>query len=157
MRNRLNYIVPAFLFLFVAGCRQQQIHTLPSLNETYNRDDKKPFGGYIAYNQFRKLFDGRYIETTDVPFDTWWDDNRDYSSEEKYSLYVLITKNLSLTSTAAIAMTNFVKNGNDLFIAADYIDMQLQAQADFSAEREDEITRELHGYMHISSVKIIPF
>jgi hypothetical protein len=89
-----------------------------------------------------------------MPFDKEWDNIQNYSSETDYSLYILITKDLSLTSNAAIAMANFVKEGNDLFIAADYIDMQLQAQLDFNAMREAEIAKELHGYMHSTFVRM---
>ncbi|MDB5222278.1 MAG: hypothetical protein JWN83_945 [Chitinophagaceae bacterium] len=136
------------------SCHQQQVRSLPSLIETYKKDDKKPFGSYVAYNQFKKLFDDRYVETTVKPFDETWDEIKGYTSNTQYSLYFLLAKNLSITSTAAIAMANFVKEGNDLFIAADYIDMQLQAQLDFLTERESEIIKEVHGYMHPASVRM---
>ena len=127
---------------------------LPSLNETFKKDDKKPFGSYVAYNHFKTLFDSKFVETTIEPFDDTWKNIKDYSSNTQYSLYFLVAKNLSITSTAAIAMANFVEEGNDLFISADYIDMQLQAQLDFLTERETEIDKEIHGYMHSASVKM---
>jgi predicted nucleic acid-binding protein len=136
------------------SCHQQQLRSLPSLNETYKKSDKKPFGSYVAYNRFATLFNDKFIETTIEPFDVTWDNIKNYSSSTQYSIYFLVAKNISLTSTAAIAMANFVKEGNDLFIAADYIDMQLQAQLDFLIERDTEIAKEVHGYMHPTSVRI---
>jgi hypothetical protein len=142
------------VFSLLVGCRQEVKKPLPSLNETYRKDDKKPFGSYVAYNHLKALFDYKYIEVTKRPFDETWEDIKDYSSNKEYSLYFLVAKDLSVTSTAAIAMANFVKEGNDLFIAADYIDMQLQAQLDFLTERKNEITKEVHGYMHPTSVSM---
>jgi hypothetical protein len=141
------------MFVLFAGCRQQKT-PLPSLNETYNKEDKKPFGAYVAYNYFEKIFEDRYIESNDIAFNRMWNDIKNESGGTDYNLYILITRNLSVSSTEAIAMADFVKEGNDLFIAADYIDMQLQAQVDFLTQRNDEIEKELRGFMHSTSIKM---
>ncbi len=154
MKNILKNIILLFFIFLFARCSQQQIRTLPPLKETYNKDDKKPFGAYVSHDHFKKLFDDRYIETNDLPFNIKWESIKEYSTDTSYSLYVLITQNLSLTTTAAIAMADYVKEGNDLFIAADYIDMQLQAQINIATEREEEIAKELKGLMHSTSVKM---
>lgn len=146
-----------FTYCFVAlsffSCTQDQKPYLPSLNETFRKDDKKPFGSYVAYNHFKKLFNNNYVEITEKSFEDTWDNIKDYSTD-KYSLYVLIAKNLSVIYNEADAMASFVKEGNDLFIAADYIDMELQAKVDFLTEREEEINKEMNGVMHPASVKM---
>src|ERR1035437_3348134 len=101
------------------SCRQQQIRSLPSLNETYKKDDKKPFGSYVAYNHFKKLFNDRYVATKVEAFDVTWKNIKDYSSNIQYSLYFLLAKNLEVSNDEAEAMVDFIKEGNDMFIASD--------------------------------------
>ena len=152
MRSSFTYWFIAVAMFFVS-CRQDQSQYLPSLNETFRKDDKKPFGSYVAYNHFKNLFGNNYVETIETSFDETWNNIKDYSTD-KYSLYILVAKNLSLNYIEAEAMSSFVKEGNDLFIAADYIDMELQSKMNFITERDKEVTKEMQGAMHPASVKM---
>ena len=136
------------------SCRQQQIRSLPSLNETYKKDDKKPFGSYVAYNHFKKLFNDRYVATNVEAFDVTWKNIKDYSSNIQYSLYFLLAKNLEVSNDEAEAMVDFIKEGNDMFIAADYIDQHLLDKIKCETERFGEIVSEVHGKMNETFVKM---
>lgn len=136
------------------GCRQQKVRTLPSLNETYKKDDKKPFGSYITYTHFKKLFDNKYISTNAEAFDVKWKDIKNHSSNTQYSLYFLISKNLEVSEDEAEAMVDFIKEGNDMFIAADFIDQNLLDKIKCKTERLDEIISEVHGKMNETFVKM---
>ncbi len=142
------------LITLLMSCRQQQIRSLPSLNETYKKDDKKPFGSYVAYEQFKKLFNDRYVETQSEAFDVTWKNIKNYSSGTQYSLYFLLAKNIEASNDEAEAMVDFIKEGNDMFIAADYIDGHLLDKIKCEIERLGEIVNEVHGKMNETFVKM---
>jgi Domain of unknown function (DUF4350) len=135
------------------GCKHDG-RALPSLNESYRKSDKQPFGAYIAYKEFRNLFDNRYIETVTDPFDEEWNNIKDYSDDKKYSLYFLVTKNLVLNYSEVNAFMDYVKAGNDLFISADYIDTRLLENINCNNERMAEIVYETKGIMHQTKVSM---
>ena len=146
-----------FFFLFLSqlliSCKQGG-RILPSLNESYRKSDKQPFGSFVAYREFRHLFNDRYVETVTDPFDEEWNNIKDYSDDKKYSLYVLITKNLFLNYTEVNAFMEYVKAGNDLFISADYIDSRLLENINCNTERLGEIADETRGLMHETKVSM---
>jgi hypothetical protein len=135
------------------GCNQGK-HTLPSLSESYRKSDKQPFGSFVAYSEFRHLFNDRYIETVTDPFDEEWNNIKDYSADRKYSLYFLITKNLVLNYSEVNAFMDYVKAGNDLFISADYVDNRLLENINCNTERMGEIVDETRGIMHQTNVSM---
>jgi hypothetical protein len=138
----------------LTGCGEQDKRPAPSLTETYQKDDTKPFGSYVAYNHFKELFDGSYVQTTFLPFNVTWNDIRDYSTDTQYSLYFLVAKNIEVSDAEAHAMVSYVKAGNDMFIAADYIDQRLLSRIKCETERLDEIISEVHGKMNDTHVSM---
>lgn len=143
-------IITCFAF---AGCKMDK-RVLPPLSESYRKTDMQPFGGYIAYKEFRRFYNNRYIETVNEPFDEEWQTIRDYTEDKKYSLYFLIAKNLVLTPTEVDAFLDYVKQGNDLFISADYVDSRLLENIGCSNERTAEIMDELQGRMYNTKVRM---
>ena len=144
-----------FVFVLgaIIGCDQGK-RVLPSLNESYRKSDKQPFGSYVAYKEFRHLFNDRYVETVTDPFDEEWNNIKEYSADKKYSLYFLITKNLVLNYTEVKAFMEYVKAGNDLFISADYVDSRLLENINCNTERLGEIADETKGLMHQTKVSM---
>ncbi len=140
------------LILLACSCKQRE--ALPSLNETYSYTDKKPFGGFVAFTYIRQLLENRFIDTNTKPFDVAWKEMKDYSSNTKYSLYILITKNLILTKPEADALINYVSEGNDLFISADYIDNDLLHKIDVELGRRRELDAEIEGSFRKTSLRI---
>lgn len=151
MKRRLVY---NFIFLLLISCSQKNLHPLPSLNETYKKDDKKPFGSYVAYTHCKALFNNAFIETVNTSFDATWKNIKDHSSADQYSLYFLLAKNIEVNKEEAGAMVDYVREGNDLFIAADYIDEDLLDTIKCKTERLDEIISEVHGKMKETFVKM---
>ncbi|MEO8108497.1 MAG: DUF4350 domain-containing protein [Ginsengibacter sp.] len=142
----------AFVYFAVISCNNK--NRLPSLNENYRKTDKEPFGTFVAYNDFTHLFGDRYIESVTEPFDDVWNKIKSYSTDKKYSLYFLITKNLVLNYSEVKAFTDYVKAGNDLFISADYIDNRLLENINCNIDRQGEILNELKGKMHETHVSM---
>lgn len=142
------------MILLQPACRQQQGPPLPSLNESYKKDDKKPFGSYVAYNYLREIFDDGYVETTIESFDETWKDIKDYTSNSQYSIYFLLAKNIQVSKKEAGAMREFISQGNDMFISADYIDEDLLDTINCNTERMEEIVSEVNGKMNQTSVRM---
>ena len=136
------------------SCRQQDVRSLPILNETYKKDDKKPFGSYVAYEQFKKLFSDRFVETNLESFNITWKNIKNYSSGTQYSLYFLLAKNIEVSNDEAEAMVDFIKEGNDMFLSADYIDARLLDKIKCETERLGEIVNEVNAKMNETFVKI---
>ena len=154
----MKIAVPTYFYCFYSvglfmGCSQEK-RVLPSLNESYRKSDKQPFGSFVAYHEFRHLFNNRYVETVTDPFDEEWNNIKEYSADKKYSLYFLITKNLVLDYTEVNAFMDYVKAGNDLFISADYIDSRLLENINCNTERMGEIIDETKGIMHQTKVSM---
>ena len=148
MKKYLCFIIPAFFVL--GSCRMQDNHGIPSLNESYRKTDKLPFGSFIAYQGFESEFNEQWINIADKPFDKTWNEIKQNSS--KYSLYFLITKNLILSTGEVNAMVEYIKAGNDLFISADYIDPKLLESVYCTLYRQGEIVNEVNGKMHDTHV-----
>ena len=73
MYKIFKYLFCLIIASFLAqGCNNQDKIRLPSLNETFKKEDKNPFGGFIAYNQFKQLFGYRYVRINEKPFDEAW-------------------------------------------------------------------------------------
>ena len=153
----MKFFLPYFLFftlLVLDSCRNKNAHTLPSLTESYRKTDKQPFGSFIAYKGFKDLYKNRYVDIVKDPFDETWNNIKVYTSDKKYSLYFLITKNLVLNYDEVKAFIDYVKEGNDLFISADYIDSRLLENINCNTERDSEIVKELKGIMHPTHVSM---
>jgi hypothetical protein len=108
--------------LFMLGCGNDNKNGLPVLKETFSLKDKNPFGGNIAFRQVKNMYAYNTIEIKKQTFSDSW---HDMSYGDGQSLYVCITKNLFLDENSLDAMMQFVNSGNDLFIAANYIDDEL--------------------------------
>ena len=140
------------LITVMCSCNMQKGKSIPSLNETYRKSDKAPFGSFIAYKGFQAEFPDYWINIADKPFDETWQDIR--SNTSKYSLYFLVTKNLILSTDEVNAMLEYAKAGNDLFISADYIDNKLLEAVYCSLYRQGEIVNEVNGTMHDTRVSL---
>ena len=154
---KLSFIYKLFFivaFISCMGCGSPGKHVLPPLNENYRKTDKQPFGTFVAYNQFSHLFGDRYVEDITDPFDEVWQNIKSYSTDKKYSLYFLVTKNLVLNYAEVEAFLDYVKAGNDLFISADYIDNRLLENINCNTQRQQEISEELKGNMHETHVNM---
>lgn len=153
MKIFLRYVLLSLLILSgIYGCHQNE-KTLPSLNESYRRTDKLPFGSFIAYKRFQSEFPDYWINIAEKPFNKTWEDLRSDTSKT-YSLYFLITKNLILSVDEVNAMVEYVKAGNDLFISADYIDEKLLQAVYCTIDRKSEIVSEVNGKMNETHVSM---
>ncbi len=120
--------------LTVVSCgSQNDAGKLPDMNRTYSKRSKKPFGAFTAFQMLKEKYNSHTIETVTKNFD----DNSISSYNNVKGLYVIISKMVLLSEKDKEAMLQYVSNGNQLFIAAEYIDEtlfeELGIEADYSS------------------------
>jgi hypothetical protein len=115
--NKLLYIFSFFAALMFSSCNPRGNKYLPSLNETFSKNDKNPFGTYVAYRQMENMFSRNTIRDKRQSFDKTWN-----AISDTASMYVCIAPQLYLNEDEVRAMLGYVNAGNTLFISANYID-----------------------------------
>lgn len=155
MKNLFTYCLLFTSVLFV-GCKGCNEKKLPSLKETYQNNDKKPFGGFIAFEELSPILDQEAINISTIPLGAQWKDIKDKYDSAKL-LYILITKNLMLNYLEVNTLLRFVSAGNDLFISADYIQPELLKGFHCRVMREKEANVESLGKMQTASVMDIGY
>ena len=93
---------------------------IPSLLETYSKNDTKPFGGNIAYRQIEAMYDAIMVQDKKQGFKDTWENISDTGA-----LYICLAPKLFLTEEEVSAMMEYVEAGNSLFISAALIDQLL--------------------------------
>jgi len=118
--NRIkSYIfLSVVLAVLITSCNPEtESGSIQSLQESFAKNDKKPFGTYIAYQQLNVMFSQNTIKNKTLSFDKTWNSISDTSS-----LYVCFAPALFVNDEEVKAMLDYVYAGNNLFIAANYID-----------------------------------
>ena len=129
MKYRGHYILFMLSLAFwLMGCIADPAgKVMPSLRETFSKNDKQPFGAYVAYHELENIFNRNTIRNMRKSFDKTWN-----SISDTASLYVCITRVLYLDEAEANAMLGFVEKGNTVFISASRIDERLLEQLKMS-------------------------
>ncbi len=120
MKNISLYILILSLATGLNACMQKGVRHMPPLTETYSKNDRNPFGGYIAYHQLNNMFSKNTIREKRQSFDKTWNDISDTAS-----MYVCMSATLYLNEAEVKAMLDYVYAGNTLFIASGHIDAGL--------------------------------
>ena len=104
--------------MFMAAClgggNQRR---LPSLIETYSKNDTKPFGADIAYRQIEAMYSSNIIREKKIAFKNTWQNISDTGS-----LYICMAAKLFVNEEEVDAMMEYVYAGNSLFISAGLMD-----------------------------------
>ncbi len=93
---------------------------LPDMARSFSMRSKKPMGSYAAYNMFQWQFHSYWIYKTE----------KNFSEQVKQidgtkNLYFIVADEFLLQPNDLEAMLTYVSEGNQLFIAASYIDGSL--------------------------------
>ncbi|WP_448700816.1 DUF4350 domain-containing protein [Mucilaginibacter sp. AW1-3] len=96
---------------------------------SFLKTDKIPFGTYILYNQLHDIFPGAAIQNYREPVYNVLSDH-----DIKQATYLIISNSVNLTEYDLNKLTAFVKQGNDVFIAAadfgDAVQKKLKVETD---------------------------
>jgi hypothetical protein len=81
---------------------------------TLNHTDKIPFGTYVLYNRINDILPGATIKNYREPVYNVINDD-----SVKYGTYIIIAQQVTLNKLDYEQLTQYIKNGNDVFIAAE--------------------------------------
>jgi hypothetical protein len=121
---------------------------MPSLEETYAKNDKKPFGASIAFRQVENMYSSNNILLKNKNFKETWENISDTGA-----LYICMAPKLFLSAEEVSAMMEFVEAGNSLFVSAGSIDELLLDEAGCSEVYSSPALEDLFGKMKNTSVK----
>ncbi len=124
---------------------------IPSLVETFSKNDKKPFGANIAYRQLEAMYYRNTIRNKKQGFTKTWRDINDTSS-----LYICIAPALHVNEEEIEAMMEYIAAGNELFISAGYIDPQLLTKIKCNEMYHGTSAEEMFSYMKSTFSNSIP-
>jgi hypothetical protein len=102
--------------LLFFGCKQKAA-IMPSLKETFSKNDKNPFGAQVMYRQAAQLYKKNKINVKKDRLQKSLGSNTDTGS-----LYISVSKNYFLDEDDLNAALNFVHKGNTMFIASENFD-----------------------------------
>jgi hypothetical protein len=105
------YLLITSVVLVLFSCTDK--NRLPSLEETYSRSDKNPFGTYVAFREINEFFYRNDVRVKRTTVDKTLEDFSDTSS-----LFISISRHFYLRRTELSAMLNYVNRGNYAFISA---------------------------------------
>jgi hypothetical protein len=112
MKN-LKFIIPVFVVFVLLILVKMFTPEPTNWNPSYSKNDKIPYGSYILYDVLSELFGGIKVETTNLPF---------YNIVKQKNIE---NKNIIITCSSFTpdeldvkVLTNLLKQGNDVFIAA---------------------------------------
>jgi len=97
--------------------------------ETYSKDDKIPFGTYVLFNNLNSIFPGAAVRTFREPVYNVINDH-----DINDATYIIINNNVALSAYDIDKMLPFIKNGNDVFIAANRFSDTLENKLKFSTD-----------------------
>lgn len=120
---------------------------MPSLKETYSKNDKKPFGADIAYRQLAAMYNRNVIQVKKQDFRETW-----INISDTGSLYICFTPKLFVSQEEVEAMMEYVHAGNSLFISASIIDELLLDEIGCSTVSSYPELQQLMGKMRTTSV-----
>ena len=116
MKKSTTYYCLVILTLSLYACSDRG-SDIPSLKESYSKNDKNPFGGYVFFKQATQLFQNNDIrvrkdkvETSLLHFD------------DTAALYINVSKNFFVGKLGLEAVKSFVEKGNNMFIVSENFD-----------------------------------
>jgi hypothetical protein len=136
--------------LVLAGCSGCRQNEMPSLEETYSKKDKNPFGGNIAYRQIKATYRNHDIQDKRLDFKNTWENISDTGS-----LYICMAPRLFVTTEEVAAMMEYVEAGNSLFVSAGLIDELLLDEVGCSELYSSPAIEDLFGRMKSTSVSAV--
>jgi len=128
MKDLKIYIIIASALLVVYLLAQYNKPKATDWTETYSNTDKIPFGTYIIYNQLKDIFPGSAVKTFREPVYNLINDD-----QVQNGTYIIICNDIDLNKYDYKKLEGYIKNGNDVFIAANSFGEELRKQLHITA------------------------
>ncbi len=120
MKKFIPYFFYALIVIHTISACNFGAHDLPSLKESFSKNDKIPFGAFVAFKQLQQLYPNNTININKNKFS-----NDFITTEDSASLYINISKNFFLSKNDLGALLDFVSLGNSALICSEHIDTTL--------------------------------
>jgi hypothetical protein len=141
----------------VAGlhaCTPQQTvngKNIPSLQETYNYKDTRPFGAYVANRLLKAMYPAVSIETRRESIE-----EARRNSYDTGAVYLTVAESFFTTPEDVTALKNYVRAGNDMVIVASEFDDNLLDEINCSLSSTTAFQYVLNVPMVQTAVKLGP-
>jgi len=109
------FLIGAIVLLLATGSTKPNKNTLDE-RITLNKQDKIPYGSYVAYHDLKYIFPRATISENKYE-PGYWDSLSKY--EDKQALIIITTRFIA-DETEMKKLVAFAENGNDVFIASGY-------------------------------------
>ena len=113
------------IFIVVVGLMMYLEYTKPKpvdWSKTFSVYDKIPFGAYVLNQELPKLFPEKNIQLVEYETITAFLREDDYTLNDSSGVFFILGANYqSFSKTDNELLLEFVQNGNDVFLATDYI------------------------------------
>ncbi|TFF36564.1 DUF4350 domain-containing protein [Mucilaginibacter psychrotolerans] len=133
MKDFKVYLSIASLFLLVYLVAEYKRPKPIDWTPTFLKKDKIPLGTYVLYNRLRDIFPGADIRTYREPAYNVLADHG-----IKHATYLIIANKVNIDKADYSRLSAFVKQGNNVFIAAtyfgDFLHKELKVDADSYSE-----------------------
>lgn len=116
MKKFIIYCCLSISLLLLYACNKQRSQ-IPTLKESYSKNDKNPFGGYVFFKQTTQLFKNNDIRVRKDKAETSL-----LHFEDTGALYINVSKNYFIGQQGLDAVKSFVEKGNNMFIASENFD-----------------------------------
>jgi hypothetical protein len=124
VRRIYIHIISAACILLLCTCKGPGTGSrasMPSLTETYSRDDKNPFGAYVAYNLLQQFYPQSSIKYAKrESIEKTWSNLYDTGV-----VYMSVSRNLFTSDEDVDAIMAYVNAGNDMILSAALFDENL--------------------------------
>ncbi len=137
MKSLKLYLIVAAILLIVYIFAQANRPKAIDWTETLSNKEKTPFGTYIIYNRIKDIFPGVRITPYRQPVY-----NVLAQDSVKHASYIIICPGIELSKPDYRQLVNYIKSGNDVFIASEYFgkvfgkNLNLDTKTDFTVNSD---------------------
>lgn len=111
-KAKIKYYIILAVGIIVFVLIEQSYNKKIDWTQSFSKQDKIPYGGYVLYNQLDKIFPKSKMTINKESFYEF------YSSDLVNTNYIIINNDLNLSELAQAKMLDYINKGNNLFIAA---------------------------------------
>ena len=127
MNKKIRYSLLIALCLFFFSCEQKNGVHMPSLTETYRKDDHNPFGASVLYKMLQQLYPNSTSKVKKESIDKTWRDIYDTAA-----VLVNVSRRFYTSDEDVDAIMDMVKAGNDVLLSSALFDDNLMDRVGFS-------------------------
>ncbi len=111
-KSQIKYYIILVLGIIVFVFIEQTYNEKLDWKQSFSKQDKIPYGGYVLFNSLENLFPNSEIHVNKESFYEFYNDTL------KNTNYIIINNDIKLSELATNKILEYVNNGNNLFIVS---------------------------------------